>query len=128
MPDSEAIKEQFQRDLQSEAVDEGCRLVVYILNTAATQACVIPDITVTKVACAAAMVMNIGHPDPFDPNTPHPVTDAGVLLCRLAYASANEGITFTFEFTKEQTQEIKRVYEWLNTLEGAVSFMNYIRS
>ncbi len=123
---SDQIKRKFLSDLQSGDVEDGCKIVVYVLNTAANAACYVPDPTVSKVACAAAQIMNIGVASELDPNIPHPITDFGVELCKLTYASTNAGITYTFEFAENKTTEIKKTWDWLNTLDGAVQFMYYM--
>lgn len=123
---TQQIKARFLSDLQSGKVEDGCKVVVYVLNAAANAACYIPEPTVSKVACAAAQIMNVGVTSELDPNMPHPITDLGVEVCRLTYASTNAGITYTFEFAKNKTSEIKKTWDWLNTLNGAVQFMYYI--
>lgn len=123
---TQQIKARFLSDLQSGKVEDGCKVVVYVLNAAANAACYIPEPTVSKVACAAAQIMNVGVTSELDPNMPHPITDFGVEVCRLTYASTNAGITYTFEFAKNKTSEIKKTWDWLNTLNGAVQFMYYM--
>ena len=123
---TQQIKAKFLADLQSGKVEDGCKVVVYVLNAAANAACYIPEPSVSKVACAAAQIMNIGVSSDLDPNVPHPITDFGVEVCKLTYASTNAGITYTFEFAKNKTSEIKRTWDWLNTLNGAIQFMYYI--
>ena len=123
---TEQIKAKFLSDLQSGKVEDGCKVVIYVLNAAANAACYIPEPTVSKVACAAAQIMNVGVTSELDPNIPHPITDLGVEVCKLTYASTNAGITYTFEFAKNKTSEIKKTWNWLNTLEGAVQFMYYM--
>ena len=123
---SEEIKKRFLQELQSGDVEDGCKIVVYVVNATANAACYIPEPTVSKVACAAAQIMNVGVVSEIDPNIPHPVTDLGVQVCKLTYASANAGITYTFEFAEKQAEEIKETWDWLNSLDGAVQFMNYI--
>ena len=123
---TQQIKARFLSDLQSGKVEDGCKVVVYVLNAAANAACYVPEATVSKVACAAAQIMNVGVTSELDPNMPHPITDLGVEVCRLTYASTNAGITYTFEFAKNKTSEIKKTWDWLNTLNGAVQFMYYM--
>lgn len=123
---TQQIKAKFLADLQSGKVEDGCKVVVYVLNASANAACYIPEPTVSKVACAAAQIMNIGVSTELDPNIPHPITDFGVEVCKLTYASTNAGITYTFEFAKNKTSEIKRTWDWLNTLNGAIQFMYYM--
>lgn len=123
---TQQIKAKFLADLQSGKVEDGCKVVVYVLNASANAACYIPEPTVSKVACAAAQIMNIGVSAELDPNIPHPITDFGVEVCKLTYASTNAGITYTFEFAKNKTSEIKRTWDWLNTLNGAIQFMYYM--
>lgn len=123
---TQQIKARFLSDLQSGKVEDGCKVVVYVLNAAANAACYVPEPTVSKVACAAAQIMNVGVTSELDPNMPHPITDLGVEVCRLTYASTNAGITYTFEFAKNKTSEIKKTWDWLNTLNGAVQFMYYM--
>jgi len=123
---TEQIKAKFLSDLQSGKVEDGCKVVIYVLNAAANAACYIPEPIVSKVACAAAQIMNVGVTSELDPNIPHPITDLGVEVCKLTYASTNAGITYTFEFAKNKTSEIKKTLNWLNTLEGAVQFMYYM--
>ena len=123
---TQQIKAKFLSDLQSGKVEDGCKVVVYVLNAAANAACYVPEPTVSKVACAAAQIMNVGVTSELDPNMPHPITDFGVEVCKLTYASTNAGITYTFEFAKNKTSEIKNTWHWLNTLNGAVQFMYYM--
>jgi hypothetical protein len=123
---TQQIKAKFLSDLKSGKVEDGCKIVVYILNAAANAACYIPEPTVSKVACAAAQIMNVGVTSELDPNMPHPITDFGVEVCKLTYASTNAGITYTFEFAKNKSSEIKKTWDWLNTLNGAVQFMYYM--
>lgn len=123
---SDEIKKRFLQELQSGDVEDGCKIVVYVVNATANAACFIPEPSVSKVACAAAQIMNVGVVSGLDPNIPHPVTELGVQVCKLTYASTNAGITYTFEFGKNQAKEIKETWNWLNSLEGAVQFIQYI--
>ncbi|WP_290801626.1 hypothetical protein [Flavobacterium sp.] len=123
---SEQIKKKFLSDLQSGDVEDGCKIVVYVVNAAANAACYVPDPTISKVACLAAQVMNVGMVSELDPNIPHPVTSAGEVVCRLTYASTNAGITYTFEFAKNKADEIQKTWNWLNSLDGAIQFMYYM--
>lgn len=123
---TQQIKAKFLSDLNSGKVKDGCKVVVYVLNATANAACYISDPTVSKVACVAAKIMNIGVASELDPNIPHPVTDFGEYVCRLTYASTNAGITYTFEFAENKTTEIQKTWDWLNTLDGAVQFMYYM--
>lgn len=123
---TQQIKAKFLSDLNSGKVEEGCKVVVYVVNATANAACYIPEPTVSKVACAAAQIMNIGVTSELDPNIPHPITDFGVEVCKLTYASTNAGITYTFEFAANKTTEIKKTWNWLNSLDGAVQFMYYL--
>ena len=123
---TDPIKQEFLQNLNSEKVKEGCKITVYILNAGANAACMIPEPTVSKVACAAAQIMNMGTVHGMDPNIPHPITDFGVEVCTLTYAYTNAGIQYTFEFAKNQTEEIEETWNWLNSLEGAMQFMEYM--
>lgn len=121
--DSEKIKAQFIEDLNSGKVDMGCKIVVYIVDGAANAACFVPEPTVSKVACAAAKILNVGVVSEFkDPNLPNPIEE----ICKLTYATTNAGITYTFEFTKNQQREIEKTWLWLNTLKGSLQFIQYL--
>jgi hypothetical protein len=123
---TQQIKAKFLSDLQSGKVEDGCKVVIYVLNAAANAACYIPEPTVSKVACTAAQIMNVGVTSELDPNMPHPITDLGIEVCKLTYTSTNAGITYTFEFAKNKSSEIRKTWNWLNTLNGAIQFMYYM--
>jgi hypothetical protein len=123
---NDPIKEEFIENLSSDKVKEGCKITVYIINAGANAACFIPEPTVSKVACAAAKILNLGTIQGMDPNIPHPITDFGVEICTLSYSYTDAGIKYTFEFAKNQVEEINETWGWLNSLEGALQFMEYI--
>lgn len=54
------------------------------------------------------------------------ILDAATRVCQLTYATSSAGIQYTFEFSKNQTNEIKKTWDWLNTLEGSVQFLEYM--
>ena len=121
--DSAKIKAQFIEDLNSGKVDMGCKIVVYVVDGAANAACFVPEPTVSKVACAAAKILNVGVASNFtDPNIPNPIEE----ICKMTYATTNTGIKYTFDFSKDQKQEIEKTWLWLNTLEGSIKFMEYL--
>lgn len=123
---SDPIKSELIKDLNSKKIKEGCKITVYVINAGANAACFIPEPTVSKVACVAAQIMNLGTTHSMDPNIPHPITDFGVQICTLTYSYSNAGIKYTFEFGKNQINEINETWNWLNSLEGALQFMEYI--
>jgi hypothetical protein len=124
--DSDKLKQRFLQELQSGDVEEGCKLVIHVANAAANAACFVPEPTVSKVACYSAKILNIVAINDLDPNMPNLVMDAGVRVCQFTYAATSVGITYTYEFSKNQAKEIKETWDWLNSLEGAVQFMEYM--
>jgi hypothetical protein len=123
---NDPIKQEFIKNINSDKIKEGCKITVYIINAGANAACFVPEPTVSKVACAAAQIMNLGTTYGMDPNIPHPITDFGVEICTLSYSYTDAGIKYTFEFAKNQVEEINETWSWLNSLEGALQFMEYI--
>jgi hypothetical protein len=123
---SNAIKQRFLQELQSGDVEDGCKLVIHVTNAAANAACFVPEPTVSKIACFSARILNVAAVNDLDPNMPNLVMDAGVRVCQLTYVSASIGITYTYEFAKNQSKEIKETWNWLNSLQGALQFMEYM--
>ncbi len=125
--ESDKFKKRFLQELASGEVEEGCKIVVFVLDLAANAACFVPEPTVSKVACAAAKIINTSRVSGIDPNTPSSIiNEAGVRVCQLTYTSSKVGIEYTFEFAKNQTEEVKKTWGWLNSLEGSLQFINYI--
>ena len=123
---SDALRERFLQELNSGDLHDGCTLTINVISVAANSACFVPDPTISKVACAAAQILNVSAVNTFDPNTPNPILDSGVIICKLSYASAATGLEYTFEFAENQTEEIKATWNWLNTLEGSVQLIKYL--
>lgn len=124
--DSDDLKERFIQELNSGNLHDGCTLMVNVISVTANSACFIPDPTISKVACAAAQILNASAVNTFDPNIPNPIMESGVIICKLSYASVAIGLDYTFEFTENQTEEIKATWNWLNTLEGSIQLVKYL--
>ncbi len=105
-----SFKEIFLQELQSGDVEDGCKIVILVADIAANAACFVPEPTVSKVACAAAQIMNITSVNSYDPNSPNLVLDAGVRVCQLTYASSSAGIQYIFEFSENQAHEIRQTW------------------
>lgn len=123
---SDTLKDRFLQELQSGDVKDGCEIIVTVVNASLNAACVIPDVTISKVACAAAQIMNATTPAGIDPNVKHPITEAEVIICQLTYAASAASVTYTFEFAKDQSEEIRQTWNWLNSLEGSIQFLHYM--
>lgn len=124
--ETDPIKKEFLENLRSDNVKEGCKITIYVINAGANAACFVPEPTVSKVACVAAQIMNLGTVHGMDPNISHPIMDFGIEVCRLTYAYTDAGIKYTFQFAENQTKEIEETWNWLNSLEGAIQFIEYL--
>ena len=109
-------------------MEDGCKIVVYAVDSGLNAACFILKPSLSKVACAAAKVMNIGVSSSFDPNISNTLQESSVKICQFTYVVTKKGVTYTFDFASKQSKEIQQTWNWLNTLEGGLFFMDYIKS
>jgi len=125
---SNTFKDEFEQRLESGDLEDGCTIIVEVINLAANAACYAPDPTISKVACTTAIIVQAGGGgiQSFDPNSPNLITSTGVRVCQLTYATTAAGLKVTYEFGKNQTQEIKDTWDWLNTLEGGINMMYFL--
>ncbi len=123
----EDFKKEFIKDLNDKNLEDGCKIVVYVVDAGLNAACFIPEPSLSKVACAAAKVLNIGMTSSFDPNISNPIQEAGVKICQFSYVTTEKGVTYIFDFASQQSKEIEETWNWLNSLEGGLFFMDYIK-
>ncbi|MDD7885062.1 hypothetical protein [Flavivirga sp. 57AJ16] len=93
-------------ELQSGDVEDGCKIVIFVVIASVNAMCFIPEPSVSKAVCAAAKIMNAGAISDFYPNSPNLINDAGVKVCQLTSSAIDTGIKYTFEFGEKQTNEI----------------------
>lgn len=123
----EDFKKQFIKDLNNKNLEDGCKIVVYVVDAGLNAACFVPEPSLSKVACAAAKVMNIGVSSSFDPNVSNIIQESGTKICQFTYVVTKKGITYTFDFANKQTEEIQQTWNWLNSLEGGLFFIDYVK-
>ncbi len=116
---SAGIKEQFEEDIRSGAITLGCKMVITIgLDVGLPFACVVPEPTVSKVACAMATTYQA-----LGPVGQSMVKDSGVKVCRISVGVTKTAVTYTMDLAENQLEEAKGIWNWLNTLEGVTYLM-----
>lgn len=118
-------KSKFVDAVQSGEIKNGCIVVVTVSNAEANAACNVPEESISKVAHAAATVLNTSTKSDMVANMPNTISSGGSQICILTYKKSGSGITYTFDFAENQGQEIKWTSNWLNSLTGFVEITEY---